>query len=144
MPHWPTGTRPTGAGADTDCLEGRQKRLVDELHILNAVSGGSFPALYCALYGGRIVQDFETRFLRKDWEPELRARIFRSPSNWFRLWSPYFGRAHIFAELLDKALFDGHTFRDLVARHQRPLVSLHTPEAAPDMRDDAHTVAPGA
>ncbi len=110
--------------------EGQQKRLVDELNIINAVSGGSFPALYYALYGDRIFQDFETRFLRKDWESELRARIFRSPSNWFRLWSPYFGRAHIFAELLDEALFDGHTFGDLLARHQRPLVSLHASDMA--------------
>lgn len=110
--------------------EGRQKRLVDELNIVNAVSGGSFPAAYYALYGDRIFHDFETRFLRKNWESELRSRIFRSPSNWLRLWSPYFGRAHIFAELLDEALFDGHTFGDLVARHQRPLINLHASDMA--------------
>lgn len=110
--------------------EGHQKRLVDELNIVNAVSGGSFPAAYYALYGDRIFQDFEVRFLRKDWERELRSRIFRSPSNWLRLWSPYFGRAHIFAELLDEALFDGHTFGDLVARHQRPLINLHASDMA--------------
>ncbi|MDH4087154.1 MAG: patatin-like phospholipase family protein [Nitrospira sp.] len=110
--------------------EGRQKRLVDELNIVNAVSGGSFPATYYALYGDRIFQDFEVRFLRKNWESELRSRIFRSPSNWLRLWSPYFGRAHIFAELLDEALFDGHTFGDLVARHQRPLINLHASDMA--------------
>lgn len=110
--------------------EGRHKRLVDELNIINAVSGGSFTATYYALYGDRIFQDFETRFLRKDWESELRARIFRSPSNWLRLWSPYFGRAHIFAELLDKALFDGHTFGDLVAKHQRPIINLHASDMA--------------
>jgi NTE family protein len=110
--------------------EGRPKRLVDELNIINAVSGGSFPATYFALYGDRIFQDFETRFLRKDWESELRARIFRSPSNWLRLWSPYFGRAHIFAELLDEALFDGHTFDDLLAKHQRPIINLHASDMA--------------
>ncbi len=110
--------------------EGRHKRLVDELNILNAVSGGSFTATYYALYGDRIFQDFETRFLRKDWESELRARIFRSPSNWLRLWSPYFGRAHIFAELLDEALFDGHTFGDLLAKRQRPIINLHASDMA--------------
>ncbi len=110
--------------------EGRHKRLVDELNILNAVSGGSFTATYYALYGDRIFQDFETRFLRKDWESELRARIFRSPSNWLRLWSPYFGRAHIFAELLDEALFDGHTFGDLLAKRRRPIINLHASDMA--------------
>lgn len=63
--------------------EGRQKRLVDEVNIINAVSGGSFTAVYYALYGDRIFQDFETHFLRKDWESELRSRIFRSPSTGF-------------------------------------------------------------
>ena len=82
------------------------------------------------LYGNRIFQDFEIRFLRKNWESEFRSRIFRSPSNWLRLWSPYFGRAHIFAELLDEALFDSHTFGDLVARHQRPLINLHASDMA--------------
>jgi NTE family protein len=110
--------------------EGQQKRLVDELNIINAVSGGSFTAAYYALYGDRIFQDFETRFLRKDWESELRSRIFRSPSNWLRLWSPYFGRAHIFSELLDEALFDGHTFGDLVAKGQRPIINLHASDMA--------------
>lgn len=110
--------------------EGREKRLVDELNIINAVSGGSFTAAYYALYGDRIFQDFETQFLRKDWESELRSRIFRSPSNWLRLWSPYFGRAHIFAELLDEALFAGHTFGDLVSKGRRPLINLHASDMA--------------
>ena len=110
--------------------EGRQERLVDELNIINAVSGGSFTAVYYALYGDRIFLDFETRFLRKNWESELRARIFRSPSNWLRLWSPYFGRAHIFAELLDEALFDDHTFGDLLAKRQRPIINLHASDMA--------------
>ncbi|HKC94736.1 MAG TPA: patatin-like phospholipase family protein [Nitrospira sp.] len=105
--------------------QGRKKRLLDELDVIFALSGGSFPAAYYALYGDRLFQDFETRFLRKDWDDELRGRILRSPTNWFRLWSPYFGRAHILAELLDEALFDKKTFNDLVARRQRPLLALH-------------------
>ena len=105
--------------------QGKHKRLLDELDVIFALSGGSFTAAYYALYGDRLFQDFEQRFLRKDWDSELRARIFRSPSNWFRLWSPYFGRAHILAELLDEALFDKKTYKDLAARRQRPLLALH-------------------
>lgn len=110
--------------------EGVDKRLLDELNIINALSGGSFTAAYYTLYGDQIFQDFEERFLKKDWESELRARIFRSPGNWFRLWSPYFGRAHIFSELLDEALFDGHTYGDLVLRHHRPLLMIHASDMA--------------
>ena len=110
--------------------EGREKRLVDELNIINALSGGSFTAAYYALYGDRIFHDFESRFLRKDWGHELKSRVFWSPSNWFRLWSPYFGRAHVFSELLNEALFDGHTFGDLLARGQRPLIFIHASDMA--------------
>src|SRR5262245_20650193 len=105
--------------------QGKQKRLLDELDVIFALSGGSFPAAYYALYGDRLFQDFAQRFLRKDWDSELRSRIFRSPSNWFKLWSPYFGRGHILAELLDEALFDKKTYKDLAERRQRPLLALH-------------------
>lgn len=110
--------------------EGRNERLVDELNIINALSGGSFTAGYYALYGDRIFHDFEYRFLRKDWESELKWRVFWSPHNWFRMMSPYFGRAHVFSELLDEALFDGHTFGDLVEQHRRPLIFVHASDMA--------------
>src|SRR5215472_2689755 len=110
--------------------EGYRKRLIDELTIINALSGGSFTAAYYALYHDRIFHDFESRFLRKDWERQLRARILRNPSNWFRLASPYFGRAHILAELLDEALFDGATFNDLVSSDQRPIIFIHASDMA--------------
>jgi NTE family protein len=110
--------------------EGKSKRLLDELDVIFALSGGTFTGAYYALYGDRTFQDFESRFLRKDWDSELRGRILRSPSNWFRLWSPYFGRAHIMAELLDEALFDRKTYADLLAKHQRPMLVIHASDMA--------------
>jgi len=44
--------------------------------------------------------------------------------------SPYFGRAHLLSELLDEALFDGHTFGDLVTRYQRPILFIHASDMA--------------
>jgi NTE family protein len=110
--------------------EGNQKRLLDELDVIYALSGGTFTGAYYALFGERIFHDFEYRFLRKDWESELRARIFRSPSNWFRLWSPYFGRTHIMAELLDEALFEGKTYGDLLRQKTRPGILIHASDMA--------------
>jgi NTE family protein len=104
--------------------QGMNKRLLDELDIISAVSGGAYTAGYYALYGDRLFHDFEARFLRKNWEKELKSRIFWSPSNWIRLWSPYFGRANLLAELLDEALFDGHTYDTLVRRKTRPFVTF--------------------
>ena len=110
--------------------EGKQKRLLDELDVIYALSGGTFTGAYYALFGDQIFHDFEYRFLRKDLESELRSRILRSPSNWFRLWSPYFGRVHIMAELLDEALFEGKTFGDLVNLRSRPAILIHASDMA--------------
>jgi len=110
--------------------EGKQKRLLDELDIIFALSGGTFTAGYYALRGDLIFHDFESRFLRKDWESELKARVFRSPSNWIRLWSPYFGRAHLMAEILDESLFEGATYGDLSKRNERPWLAIHASDMA--------------
>lgn len=118
--------------------EGKQKRLLDELDIIFALSGGTFTAGYYALHGDRIFHDFEGRFLRKDWERELRVRVFRSPSNWIRLWSPYFGRAHLMAEILDESLFEGATYGDLITRNQRPWLIIHASDMATLSRFEFH------
>ena len=110
--------------------DGKRKRLLDELDVIFALSGGTFTGAYYALYGDQIFHDFESRFLRKDWDSRTQRTDFRSPSNWFRLWSPYFGRAHIMAELLDEALFDRKTYGDLLAKHQRPMLVIHASDMA--------------
>jgi NTE family protein len=110
--------------------EGKKKRLLDELDLIHALSGGTFTGGYYALFRDQIFHDFEHRFLRKDWDTELRERILKSPSNWIRLWSPYFGRAHIMAELLDEALFEHKTYGDLAALHQRPMLIIHASDMA--------------
>jgi NTE family protein len=110
--------------------EGKERRLLDELDVIYALSGGTFTGAYYSLFGDRIFHDFEHRFLRKDWETELRHRIFRSPSNWFRLWSPYFGRIHIMSELLDEALYDGKTYGDLLKQKTRPGLLIHASDMA--------------
>ena|SRR5688572_31683 len=110
--------------------EGKEKRLLDELDVIYALSGGTFIGAYYTLFGDRIFHDFEYRFLRKDWESELKSRILKSPSNWFRLWSPYYGRIHIMADMLDEALFDGKTFGDLVQQRRRPGLLIHASDMA--------------
>jgi NTE family protein len=118
--------------------EGKQKRLLDELDVIYALSGGTFTAGYYALHGDRIFHDFEARFLRKDWESELKARVLRSPGNWIRLWSPYFGRAHLMAEILDESLFEGATYGDLITRNQRPFLAIHASDMATLSRFEFH------
>ncbi len=118
--------------------EGKQKRLLDELDVMFALSGGTFTAGYYALRGEQIFHDFEARFLRKDWEHELKARVFKSPKNWIRLWSPYFGRAHHLAEILDESLFEGATYGDLLKRNHRPMLVIHASDMATLARFEFH------
>ena len=109
--------------------EGKTKRLLDELDGISALSGGTFTAGYYALHGDQIFHDFEHRFLRKTGRSSAIADS-AVPSNWIRLWSPYFGRTHIMADLLDEALFEGHTYGDLLRRNQRPGLSIHATDMA--------------
>ena len=118
--------------------EGRETRLIDELDMIYALSGGTFTGAYYSLFGDRMFHDFESRFLRKDWESELKSRILRSPSNWFRLWSPYFGRVHIMSELLDEALYDGKTYGDLLRQKTRPGLLIHASDMATLSRFEFH------
>src|SRR5439155_425296 len=47
-------------------IGGRPRRLLDEVDIINAVSGGSIVAAYYAVHRDRIFRDFESKFLYRD------------------------------------------------------------------------------
>ena len=104
--------------------EGRQRRLLDEVDYISAVSGGSFTAAYYALYGDGIFTDFEKKFLDQNIQWQLAWRLF-SPLNWYRLASPWFNRSDMAAEFYDRHLFAGETFGDLLKRNRRPFLSLN-------------------
>jgi NTE family protein len=52
-------------------IGGRELRLLDEVDLISGVSGGSFTAAYYGLFGDRIFQDFEQKFLKKNIQGEL-------------------------------------------------------------------------
>jgi NTE family protein len=105
-------------------FDGRKRRLLDEVDIISGVSGGSFTAAYYGLFGDRIFEDYESRFLKKNIQGALGASIFLNPVNWFRLSSPYFDRSDLAAEYYDKYVFDGKTFGDLISR-KGPMVLIN-------------------
>jgi NTE family protein len=97
-------------------IDGKKHRLLDEIDAISSVSGGSFTAGYYGLFGERIFEDFESRFLKADIEGNLIAISFFNPANWFRLRSPNFGRSDLAAEYYNREIFDGGTFGDMMAR----------------------------
>jgi len=96
---------------------GQTRRLIDEVDLITGISGGSFTALSYALYGDRLFDEYEERFLKRNVQGALARRSFLNPANWFRLMSGNFGRSELAAEYYDEILFEGATFNDLLERN---------------------------
>lgn len=94
---------------------GKPRRMLDEVDIIGATSGGSFTALSYALYGERLFDEYKDRFLTRNVQGELVGRVL-NPLNWPRIQSPGFGRSELAAEYYDEILFGGATFGDLLRR----------------------------
>ena len=104
-------------------VNGVKRRLIDEVDVISAVSGGTFPATYYALRGEKTFEEFESKVLSRTFESDLAWRIF-TPTNWFRLPSGTFGKSDLFAELYDETVFDHATFADL-QKANGPLVIIN-------------------
>lgn len=99
---------------------GARIRLIDTVDIITGVSGGSFTALAYGLYGDKLFDDYEQRFLKRNVQGELVSRAL-NPGNWGRLSSTGWGRSELAAELYDEILFNKATFGDL-DRGDGPLI----------------------
>ena len=109
---------------DTPVYVGGETRpLLDEVDSISSVSGGSFTAAYYALYGDRIFEDFEERFLRRNIQRQLILQLFR-PRTWFRLARRFFSRTELAVEVYDRELFGGAKFGDL-RMEEGPLVQIN-------------------
>ena len=87
-------------------------RLIDGIDVITGVSGGSFTALAYGLYGEKLFDDYEQRFLKRDVQGEIISRTL-SPRYWGALSTEGYGRSELAAQLYDEILFNGATFGDL-------------------------------
>jgi NTE family protein len=101
---------------------GQKVRLLDQVDVITGVSGGSFTALAYRLYGEKLFDEYEKRFLKRDVQGEIIARTL-NPGNWGALWSEGWGRSELAADLYDEILFKGATFGDL-QRTDGPFISV--------------------
>jgi len=104
--------------------EGEQRRLLDQVDWISAVSGGSFTAAYFAVHGEDIFEDFESRFLDRNMQGRLLGLLL-SPVNWVRLASPHFDRSDLAAEYYDRHLFEHRTFGDLLRDGRGPFLMIN-------------------
>ncbi len=116
---------------------GKKRRLLDEVDMISGVSGGSFTAAYFGLFGDRIFEDYETRFLKKNIQGDLARSVFLNPVNWFRLSSPFFDRSDLAAEYYDEHVFDRKTFGDMLAR-KGPMVLINATDMSLGVRITFH------
>ena len=108
---------------------GHEHRLLDDVKMVSAVSGGSITAAYYTLYGDRIFSDYESRFLKRHDQTGLLLRLL-SPWNLARVASPKYGASDLAAEYWDHLLFKGATFADLTPRPGRPFLIVNATDLA--------------
>jgi NTE family protein len=101
-------------------------RLLDEIDQISAVSGGTFPAAHYALHREASFETFPDAFLRQDIEGFIWG-TFLLPWNWRWLASPSVGTNDRMQAVYDQALFQGASFRQLIARG-RPRLAIGTTE----------------
>jgi NTE family protein len=94
---------------------GKKGRLLDSVSVITGVSGGSFTALSYGLYGDKLFEEYEQRFLKRDVEGTLLGRML-NPSYWGALSSTGWGRSELAADYYDEILFNGATYADLLKR----------------------------
>ena len=95
--------------------KGKKMRLLDSVGLITGVSGGSFTALSYGLYGDKLFDEYEKRFLKRDVQGEIVSRVL-NPVYWPSLSSSGWGRSELAAQLYDEILFEGATFGDLAKR----------------------------
>ena len=115
-------------------VKGEEKSLLDEVDCISSVSGGSFTAAYYGLFRDRLFEDFQTRFLDRDIQGALVAKLF-NPYNLVRVMSTKFGRIDLAAELYDDDIFDAALFSKL-EQQGRPFIILNASNLGPGRRFD--------
>ena len=107
----------------TVTIEGKQRRLLDEIDLISSVSGGSFTSAYYGLYGDRIFKDFENKFLKRRVQTELLRLSLLSPRAWIRLAPSLFERSDLAAEYYSRVIFNKKTFADM--RPDAPIIVIN-------------------
>jgi NTE family protein len=116
------------AETEVPTASGPARSLLDRVDFVSGVSGGSVTAAYFGLKGRAALDDFRERFLLKNAEEDLNT----NPLNPATLAKVMGGGANDRSNLprwLDRNLFDGATFRSILAR-RHPTVWINASDIA--------------
>ncbi len=104
-------------------IENKKRRLLDEVDMISSVSGGSFTSAYFGLFGDRIFEDFEEKFLKRKIQTELLALSLFHPKSWVKLALPLFERSDLAADFYHRTIFEKKNFGDL--RPDAPFIVIN-------------------
>ncbi len=90
--------------------------LLDDVALINSVSGGSLTAAHYGLYGREGLARFRGEVLLADFESGMRLSPF-NPANLMRMLGGGLNTREHFSENLDRQVFHGATFADLFRRN---------------------------
>lgn len=99
-------------------LPGQRSNLLESVHLISGVSGGSILAAHYAAFGDETLQRFERDFLLVPFESRL-LRELLWPQRLYQLSSPWYGRTQILAQRLEE-LYGGRRFADVRLRPGAP------------------------
>jgi NTE family protein len=111
---------------------GTERTLLSDVDFISAVSGGSFTAAYYGLFGDRIFEDFEKKFLHKSIESALISNML-NPLYWVRSLSSGFDRTEMAIEFYDNTIFDRKTFADIPLA-DRPFIVINATDLSQGRR----------
>lgn len=104
-------------------IDGKPRRLLDEVDVITSVSGGSYTAAYYGLFGDDIFQDFAPNFLYEDWQSRL-IKLGLRPQNLVAIVRSDYNRGDIVSNDLHHNLFKQKTFSDM-GKNNLPYVILN-------------------
>jgi len=109
-------------------IDGRRRRLLDEIDLISSVSGGTFTAAYYGLHREKIFTDYERDFLRVDINDYL-IGTYLLPWRWQWIFDPYYGTNDEMESVYDKLMFHGATYADL-EKLGRPMIQINATNIA--------------
>lgn len=109
-------------------VKGEPIRLIDEIDIISAVSGGSFTAAYYGLFRDKLFVDYKRNMLTRNFSDQLFHTIL-NPFSWFSS----LGRTDYAAEIYAEAGFGDATFSDMFDNGS-PLIAINATDLSQGLR----------
>lgn len=97
-------------------INGKERRLLDEVDVITSVSGGSYTAAYYGLFGDEIFQNFAPSFLYENWQSRL-IKLGLRPNSLIAVARSDYNRGDLVADDLSHNLFQQKTFADMGSDH---------------------------